>query len=165
MNAVNVVSGQGVHKAFGYNYTNFFSDIIEKYNPFCFLKFTRNFIRPEDSRKQKAPKFTVEAACQMDGCPAKVTIQELACGKKNFQNIFTLNFQGNIKHKRGDLKARRLIDAKKTGIYSKFQNNLNLKPSNLFKGKLGLLDQNQYGFNNRSGAGKCVYFSKYLFTG
>ena len=73
----------------------------------------------------------------MDGCPAKVTIHQLACGKNNFENIFTLNFQGNIKHKRGDLKARRLIDAKKTRIYSKFQNNLNIKPSNLFKEKLG----------------------------
>ena len=121
MNAVNVVSGQGVHKAFGYNYTNFFSDIIEKYNPFCFLKFTRNFIRPEDSRKQKAPKFTVEAACQMDGCPAKVTIQQLACGRNNFENIFTLTFQGNIKHKRGDLKARRLISAKKPILIQSFK--------------------------------------------
>ena len=92
----------------------------------------------------------------MDGCPAKVTIHQLACGKNNFENIFTLNFQGNIKHRRGDLKARRLIDAKKTGISSKFQNNLNIKPSNLFKEKLGSLDQNQYGFNNRSGAGKSV---------
>ena len=87
---VNVVFRQGVHRAFGYNYTNFFSDIIKKYNPFCFLKFTRNFIRREDSRKQKAPKFNVEAACQMDGCPAKITMQQLACGKNNFENIFTL---------------------------------------------------------------------------
>ena len=52
------------------------------------------------------------------------------------------------------MNARRLIDAKKTEIYSKFQNNLNIKPSNLFKEKLGSLDQNQYGFKNRSGAGK-----------
>ena len=101
----------------------------------------------------------------MDGCPAKVIVQQLACGKNNFENVFTLTFQGNIKHKRGGLKARRLIDAKKTEIYSKFQNNLNIKPSNLFKENLGLLDQNQYGFNNRSGAEKSVYFSSYLFTG
>ena len=71
----------------------------------------------------------------MDGCPAKVTIQQLACGKNNFENIFTLTFQGNIKHKRGDLKARRLIIAKKTEIYAKLQNNLNIKHSNLFKEK------------------------------
>ena len=90
----------------------------------------------------------------MDGCPAKVTIQQLVCGKNNFKNIFTLTFQGNIKHKKGDFKTRRLIDAKKTEIFSKFQNNLNIKPSNLFKEKLGSFDQNQYGFNNRSRAGK-----------
>ena len=113
-------------------------------------------IRREDSRKQKAPKFTLEAACQMDGCPAKVTTQQLACCNNNFENIFTLIFQGNIKHRKGDLKARRLIDAKKTEISSKFQNNLNIKPSNLLKEKLWSLDQNQYGFNNRSGAGKSV---------
>ena len=101
----------------------------------------------------------------MNGCPAKVTTQQLACGKNNFENIFTLTFQGNIKHKRGDLKVKRLFDAKKTEIYSKFQNNLSIKPSNLFKEKLGLLDQDQYGFNNRSGAGKSVYFSRYLFMG
>ena len=59
----------------------------------------------------------------MDGCPAKFTIQQLACVKNNFENVFTLTFQGNIKHERGDLKARRLIDAKKTEIYSKFQKN------------------------------------------
>ena len=59
----------------------------------------------------------------MDGCPAKVTIQQLACGRSNFENIFTLTFQSNIKHKRGDLKARRLTNAKKTDINSKFQNN------------------------------------------
>ena len=90
----------------------------------------------------------------MDGCPAKVTIQQLVCGKNNFKNIFTLTFQGNIKHKKGDFKTRRLIDAKKTEIFSKFQNNLNIKPSNLFKEKLGSFDQNQHGFNNRSRAGK-----------
>ena len=99
LDTVNVVSRQGVCRAFGYNYTNFFSDIIKKYNPFRSLKFTRNSIRREDSRKQKAPKSTVEAASQMDGCPAKVTIQQLACGKNNFENISTLTFQGNIKHK------------------------------------------------------------------
>ena len=164
LETVNVVSRQGVRRAFGYNYTNFFSDIIKKYNPFWSLTFTRSFIRREDSRKQKAPKFTVEAACQMDGCPAKVTIQQLACGKHNFENIFTLTFQGNIKHKRDDLKARRLIDAKKTEISSKFQNNLNIKPSNLFKEKLRLLDQNQYGFNNRSGAGKSVSTFQSIFS-
>ena len=114
---VNVVSRQRVHRAFGYNYTTFFSDIIKKYNPFCFLKFTRNFIRREDSKKRKAPKFNVEAACQMDGCPAKITIQQLACGKNNFENIFTLTLKGNIKHKRSDLKARRLTDAKKTDLF------------------------------------------------
>ena len=92
----------------------------------------------------------------MDGCPAKATIQQLACDKNNFENIFTLTFQGNIKHKKGDLKARRLIDAKKTEIYSKFQNNLNIKTRNLFKERLRSLDQNQYGFSNRSGAGKSV---------
>ena len=156
LDTVNVVSRQGVHRAFGYNYTNFLSDIIKKYNPFCSLKFTRNFIGREDSRKQKALKFTVEAAFQMDGCSAKVTVQQLTCGKNNLENIFTLTFQGNIKHKRGDLKARRLTDAKKTEIYSKFQKNLNINPSNLFKEKLRLLDQNQHGFNNRSVAGKSV---------
>ena len=165
MDTVNVVSRQGLHIGFGYIYTNIFTDIIKKYNPFCSLKFTRIFIRQEDSRKKKEPKFTIKAACQMNGCPVKVTTQQLACGRNNFENIFTLTFQGNIKHKRGDLKAKRLIDAKKTGIYSKFQNNLNIKPSNLFKEKLGLLDQDQYGFNNRSGAGKSVYFSRYLFMG
>ena len=92
----------------------------------------------------------------MDGCPAKATIQQLACDKNNFENIFTLTFQGNIKHKKGDLKARRLIDAKKTEIYSKFQNNLNIKTRNLFKERLRSLDQNQYGFSDRSGAGKSV---------
>ena len=92
----------------------------------------------------------------MDGSPAKVTIQQLPCGKNNFENIFTFTFQANIKHKRGHLKAKRLIDAKKTEIYSKFQNNLNIKPRNLFKEKLGSLDQHQYGFNNRIGAGKSV---------
>ena len=121
MDTVNVVSRQDLHRAFGYNYTNFFSDIIKKYNPFCSLKFTRSFIRREDSRKQETPKFTVEAACLMDGCPAKVIIQQLACGKNNFGNIFTLTFQGNIKHKRGDLKARRLIDVKKLTFIQSFK--------------------------------------------
>ena len=42
----------------------------------------------------------------------------------------------------------------KTVIYSMFQNNLNIRPSNQFKEKLGSLDQSQYGFNDRSEAGK-----------
>ena len=54
------------------------------------------------------------------------------------------------------MKARRLIGAKKTEIYSKFQTNFNIKSSNLFKEKLGSLHQSQYGFNNRSGAGKSM---------
>ena len=112
-----VICCQGVHRPFGYNYTNFFSDTMKKYNPFSSLKFTRNFIRWEDSRKEKAPKFIVEAACQMDGCPAKITIQQLACRKY----IFNLTFQGNIKYKRGDLKAIRLTDAKKVKFILSFK--------------------------------------------
>ena len=54
---------------------------------------------------------------------------------------------------------------KKTEIYSKFQNNLNIKPSNLFKEKFGSLDQNQYGFNNRSGARKSVPTFQVSFHG
>ena len=57
----------------------------------------------------------------MDGCPAKVTIQQLACGRSNFENIFTLTFQSNIKHKRGDLKARRLTNAKKPILIQSFK--------------------------------------------
>ena len=57
LDTVSVVSRQGVHRAFEYNYTSFFSDIIKKYNPFLFHKFTRNFIRREDSRKQKHPNL------------------------------------------------------------------------------------------------------------
>ena len=45
LDTANVASRQGVQRAFGYNYSNFFSDIIKKYNPFCSLKFTRNLIR------------------------------------------------------------------------------------------------------------------------
>lgn len=49
---------------------NFLIDIIKKYNLSCSLKFARNFIGWEDSRKQNTPKFTVEIPCQMDGGPA-----------------------------------------------------------------------------------------------
>ena len=56
---------EGFNSAFGHNFTNHFNSNFKKYNNMCLFCFTRNFMRREDSRKKRAPKFTVEAQCQM----------------------------------------------------------------------------------------------------
>ena len=127
---------QGLHLAFGHNYTNYFDSILKKYNNMCSFRFTRNFIRSEHSRKRRAPKFTVEAQCQMKDCPVKATIQQLVNRNNTFEDFLTIAFRGNIFHQPGDFQSRRIIDEEKKDLYKAFQRNLNLKPSNVYKDKL-----------------------------
>ena len=50
----------------------------------------------EDSRKRRAPKFTVEAQYQMKDCPVKATIQQLVNRNNTFEDFLTITFRGNI---------------------------------------------------------------------
>ena len=147
---------QGFHLAFGHNYTNYFDSILKKYNNMCSFRFTRNFIRREDSRKRRAPKFTVEAQCQMKDCPVKATIQQLVNRNNTFEDFLTITFRGNIFHQPGDFQSRRIIDEEKKDLYKAFQKNLNLKPSNVYKDKLGEMHDDQYTYFNRTGTGNNV---------
>ena len=101
----------------------------------CLFRFTRNFIRREDSRKftVEAPKFTVEAQCQMKDCPAKATIQQLVNHNDTFENFLTITFRGYVCHQPGDFQLRRIIDEEKKDIHKTFRKNLNLKPSSVYK--------------------------------
>ena len=60
----------------------------------CSFRFTRNFIRREDSREKRAPKFTVDFQCQMKDCPVKATIQQHV----NRNNTFLRYFYDNVKN-------------------------------------------------------------------
>ena len=109
LNVEEVFTANGSHRAFGYNYTNYFCDLISKYNDLCCYKFTRNFIRHDFSRKKRTPKFTVEAICQMKDCTSKVTIQQLVNFQGDLDNQLTIIFCGEIRHRKGDFQARRII--------------------------------------------------------
>ena len=146
---------QGFHLAFGHNYTNYFDSIFKKYN-MCSFRFTRNFIRREDCRKRRAPKFTVKAHCQMKDCPVKATIQQLVNRNNTFEDFLTITFRGNIFHQPGDFQWRRIIDKEKKDLYKAFQKNLNLKPSNVYKDKLGERHDDQYTYFNRTETGNNV---------
>ena len=95
---------QGFHVAFGRNYTNYVNSIFKKYKNMCSFRFTRNFIRREDSRKKRAPKFTVEAQCQVKDCPVKATIQQFVNRNNTFEDFLTITFRGNVYHQPGDFQ-------------------------------------------------------------
>ena len=78
---------------------------IFTYNDLCCYKFTRNFIRHDFSRKKRAPKFTVEAVCQMKDCPSKLNIQQLANFQGYLDDQLTITFCGEIGHRQGDFQG------------------------------------------------------------
>ena len=49
-----------------------------------------------------------------------------------------------------------LLTKKKKDLYKAFQKNLNLKPSNVYKDKLGKMHDDQYTYFNRTGTGNNV---------
>ena len=57
----------------------------------------------------------------MNGCPAKATIQQLACGKNNFESIFALTFQGKMKHKNMIERQEDLLIPKKLKFILSFK--------------------------------------------
>ena len=81
----------------------------------CSFRFTRNFIRREDSRKRGAPKFTVKDQRRMKNCPVKATIHQLVNCNNTFKYFLTITFRGDVCHQPGDFKWRRIIDEEKKG--------------------------------------------------
>ena len=87
----------------------------------------------------------------MKDCPVKAAIQQLVNRDNTFQDFLTITFRGNVCHQPGDFQSRRIIDEEKKDLYKTFQKNLNLKPSNVYKDKLGEMHDDQYTYFNRTG--------------
>ena len=82
----------------------------------------------------------------MEGCPDENTLEEK----------LTIQFDGDIYHKLGDVKARKIIDNEKYNAYNLFQENTKLKPSTVYRKNLFNLNETSFGAGHRSGVGKSM---------
>ena len=72
----------------------------------------------------------------MKDCPAITKIQQFYLDKYTLENKLTISFEGDVYHKVGDLKSRRIIDNEKSKIYKYFQENPKEKPIAVYRKKL-----------------------------
>eukprot|EP00111_Clytia_hemisphaerica_P004161 TCONS_00011901-protein len=150
LNTLKINRGSKENK-FAAGYTNYFADVLLKLNNCCSFKFVYNFVKKKDSRKKISPLFTVKAKCAMEGCPVKVTIQRYE-NSKGPDEFLKVRFSGDIKHRRGDLKARKLSHKKKSELEDYFKQSKS-KPSIAYRDKLASMDPLQFASGNRDGLG------------
>ena len=92
----------------------------------------------------------------MEGCPVVAKVQQLFSDENTLEEKLTIQFDGDIYHKLGDVKARKIIDNEKYNAYNLFQENSKLKPSTVYQKNLFNLNGTSSGAGNRSGVGKSM---------
>ena len=130
-----IVESKTGDKSFGHNYTNYFAEILKKLNPYCSFKFFYNHVRGLYSRKKSAPIFCVHPSytkCMMEECHEEAAIKQFA--ENNIpQKSLLITFNGDVKHRIGNLKARKIIDNKRETIDKQFEQNISLKPADVYR--------------------------------
>ena len=69
----------------------------------------------------------------MEGCPVIAKVQQVFSDENTLEEKLTIQFDGDIYHKLGDVKARKIIDNEKCNTYNLFQENTKLKPSTVYR--------------------------------
>ena len=156
MQNLEIVETNNGELAFGYDYTNVFSNLLAKVNKHCCFRFSYNYVKKKNSRKWRPPKFTVKAKCMMEGCPVIAKVQKLFSDENTLEEKLTIQFDGDIYNKLGDVKARKIIDKEKSNANNLFQENTKLKPSKVYRKNLFNLNETSFGAGHRSGVGKSM---------
>ena len=92
----------------------------------------------------------------MEGCPVVAKVQQLFSDENTLEEKLTIQFDGDIYHKLGDVKARKIIDNENYNVYNLFQENTKLKPSTVYRKNLFNLNETSFGAGHRSGVGKSM---------
>ena len=102
--------------AFGYDYTSVFAKLLAKFNKCCCIKFFDDYVEKKNSRKWRSPKFTVKAKCMMEDNTVVEKVQQFFSDENTLGEKLTIQFDGDIYHKLGDVKARKIINKKNTRL-------------------------------------------------
>ena len=92
----------------------------------------------------------------MEGCPFVAKVQQLFSDENTLEEKLTIQFDGDIYHKHGDVKVRKIIDNEKYNAYNLFHENTKLKRSTVYRKKLFNLNKTSFGAGHRSGVGKSM---------
>ena len=92
----------------------------------------------------------------MEDCPLVAKVQQLFSDENTLEEKLTIQFDGDIYHKLGDVKARKIIDNEKYNAYNLFQENTKLKPSTVYRKNLFNLNETSFGAGHRSGVSKSM---------
>ena len=142
--------------AFGYDYTNLLANLLAKLNKYCCFRFFFNYVKKKNSRKWRSPKFSVKAKCMMKGYPVVVKVKQLLSHENTLEERLTIQFDGDIYHKLGDVIARKIIDKEKYNACNLFQENTKLKPSAVYRKNLFNLNEASFGAGHREEVGKSM---------
>ena len=126
--------------------------------------FFYNYVKKKNSRKWRSPKFTVNAKCMMEGCPIVAKVQQLFSDENNLEEKLTIQFDGDIYHKVGDVKARKIIDNEKYNASNLFQENTKLKPSTIYRKNFFNLNETSFGAGHRGGVCKSMAALQKIFS-
>ena len=86
----------------------------------------------------------------MEGCPVDAKVQQLFSDENTLEEKLTIQFDGDIYHNLGDVKAHKIIDNKKYNAYNLLQENTKLKLSTVYRKNLFNLNETSFGAGHRS---------------
>ena len=85
----------------------------------------------------------------MEGCPVVAKVQKLFSDENTLEEKLTIQFDGDIYLKLGDVKARKIIENEKYNAYNLLQENTKLKPSTVYRKNLFNLNETSFGAGQR----------------
>ena len=147
---LNIFETNNGELAFEYDHPNVFANLLVKFKKYCCFKFFYKYVKKKNSRKWRPPKFTVKVKCMKEGCPVVSKVQQLFSDENTPEEKLTIQLDGDIYHKLGDVKARKIIDNEKYNAYNLFQENTKLKPSTVYRKNLFNLNETSFGAGHRS---------------
>ena len=92
----------------------------------------------------------------MEGCPFVAKVQQLFSDENTLEEKLTIQFDGDIYPKLGDVKACKIIGNENYNAYNLFHENAKLKPSTVYWKNLFNLNKTSFGAGHRSGVGKSM---------
>ena len=93
----------------------------------------------------------------MEGCPFVAKVQQLFSDENTLEEKLTIQFDEDIYHKLGDVKARKIIENEKYNAYNLLQENTKLKPSTVYRKNLFNLNETSFGAGQRSGVTEDIF--------
>ena len=90
----------------------------------------------------------------IDNCAVIAKLQQFYLDRAELESKLTIQFEGGIYHKQGDLKSLTIVDSEKEKLHDFFQKNSKKTPGALYQTKRHDIDEGVFIARNRDTVGR-----------